>query len=94
LGYWAGGMIRYLIVSTSNWWLGHQVPVAPRWIQAVSRADPKVSVKLSRQAIKDAPPYEPGPPPDRAQEAQLHEHYGQPGYWTDHFVRDNEISRV
>jgi hypothetical protein len=28
--------IRYLIVNTSTWWLGHQVLVAPQWIQNVS----------------------------------------------------------
>ena len=25
--------IRYLIVDTSNWWLGHQVLIAPQWIR-------------------------------------------------------------
>ena len=25
--------IRYLIVETSNWWFGHQVLIAPQWIQ-------------------------------------------------------------
>ncbi len=25
-------VIRYLVVNTSNWWLGHKVLVAPQWI--------------------------------------------------------------
>lgn len=24
--------IRYLIVNTSNWWLGHEALIAPKWI--------------------------------------------------------------
>ena len=28
--------IRYIVVDTSNWWVGHKVLVAPRWIKSVS----------------------------------------------------------
>jgi hypothetical protein len=51
--------IRSLIVNTSNWWLGHQVLVAPDQIGEVSWSYEKVTTRLSRQAIKDAPTYEP-----------------------------------
>ena len=74
--------IRYLVVDTSNWWLGHKVLVAPRWISAVSWLDGKVSVNVTRQAVKDAPPYDAVAHLDRQQEMGLHEHYGRPGYWT------------
>ena len=47
--------IRYLIVDTSNWWGGHRVLVAPRWITDVSWSEAKVSVDLTRQAVRDAP---------------------------------------
>ncbi len=50
--------IRYLVVDTSNWWIGHQVPIPPQWITAVSWLDGKVSVNVTRQAIQDAPLYE------------------------------------
>lgn len=72
--------IRYLIVDTSNWWLGHQVLIAPQWIEAVSWADATVTLELTQQAVKDAPPYDPAVPLDRIQEAGIHEHYGRPGY--------------
>jgi hypothetical protein len=39
--------IRYLIVDTSNWCLGHQVLIAPRWIQGINWLDATVSVKLT-----------------------------------------------
>jgi hypothetical protein len=28
--------IRYLILDTSNWWVGHEVLVSPEWIQDVT----------------------------------------------------------
>ena len=50
--------IRYLIVDTSNWWGGQHVLVAPQWIEGVSWSEAKVFVDLTRQAVKDAPPYD------------------------------------
>jgi hypothetical protein len=73
--------IRYIVVDTSNWWLGHQVLIAPQWIQDVSWSDATVSVHLSQQAVKDAPPYDPAAQLDRKWEMRIHEHYGRPGYW-------------
>jgi sporulation protein YlmC with PRC-barrel domain len=73
--------IRYLIVETSNWWLGHQVLIAPQWIDDVSWSDGKVSVNLKRQAVKDSPRYEASTTLDREQETEIYEHYGRPGYW-------------
>jgi sporulation protein YlmC with PRC-barrel domain len=74
--------IRYLVVNTSNWWRGHRVLVAPEWIQDVSWPEAKVSVDLTRQAVKDAPPYESAAKLDRQLEEAVHEHYNRPGYWT------------
>jgi sporulation protein YlmC with PRC-barrel domain len=88
--------IRYLIVDTSNWWLGHQVLIAAQWIQDVSWPDAKVSVDLSRQAVKEAPPYECALPLDRKQEAGIYRHYRRAGYWTDEankVVRESAPSR-
>lgn len=74
--------IRYIVVSTSNWWLGHRVLVAPQWIKDVSWSDTAVSVDLTRQEVKDAPPYDAAEELDRKQEAGIYKHYGRPGYWT------------
>lgn len=73
--------IRYLIVNTSNWWLGHEVLIAPQWIDRVDWAQCTVSVGLSREAVKRSPPYDPAAPPNREQEAGIHTHYGRTGYW-------------
>ena len=73
--------IRYVVVNTSNWWLGHQVLIAPQWISAISWHDATVSVNLTQQAVKDAPPYDPAVKLDRQQELEIHKHYGRRGYW-------------
>ena len=73
--------IRYLIVDTSNWWLGHQVLIAPQWIKDVSWPEEKVSVNLTRQAVKDAPAYDANMKLDRDREIGIYRHYERPGYW-------------
>ena len=90
-GTWA---IRYLIVDTSNWWLGHQVLIAPQWIKAVSWSQATVSVDLTRQAVQDAPPYDPAVLLDRKQELQIYAHHRRLAYWTDRLTHENEMSRV
>jgi hypothetical protein len=73
--------IRYLIVNTSNWWLGHEVLIAPQWIDRVDWLDSTVSVGLTREAIQQSPPYDPAIPFDRELEAGIHAHHGRTGYW-------------
>ncbi|MEO6986003.1 MAG: PRC-barrel domain-containing protein [Paralcaligenes sp.] len=75
--------IRYMIVNTSNWWLGHLVLIVPPWIKRVSWAESIVSVDLTRQAVKDAPPYNSTAQMNRKRETELHAHYGRRGYWED-----------
>ena len=86
--------VRYFIVNTSNWWLGHQVLVAPQWIEDVSSLDSKVSVKLTRQAIKEAPAFDSASALDRAYEVRLYEHYRRDGYWPEAVVRETKSSRL
>lgn len=80
--------IRYLIVDTSNWWVGHEVLIAPPWITGVHWSDRTVSVDLSRKSIENAPPYDPTVDwgPDR--DLTLHRHYGRSGYWAGSSSRE------
>ena len=73
--------IRYLIVNTSNWWVGHQVIIAPTWIDALSWTESTVSVGMTRQSVKDAPHYDSSLVLDRERELTIHRHYGRDGYW-------------
>ncbi len=73
--------VRYLVVDTSNWWGGHQMLVAPQWIEGLSWLERTVSVRLTRQAVKNAPAFEPTGSLTREDEALLYQHYGRNGYW-------------
>ena len=73
--------IRYLVVETSHWWSGHQVLIVPEWIRAVSWLDHTVTVVVTRDQIKSAPPYDAALPLERKHEEVLFKHYGRPGYW-------------
>lgn len=82
--------IRYVIVDTSNWWLGHQVLVSPQWITDVDWADRSVTLDLSRQAIKDSPTYESTYEVNRERESKLYEYYGRHGYWAEAALIDSD----
>jgi hypothetical protein len=73
--------IRYMIVDTSNWWLGHQVIIAPQWIKNVSWSDNTVTVDLTRQEIQDAPVFSSAAKMNRKAEMNIYTHYRRTGYW-------------
>ena len=73
--------IRYLVVNTSNWWVGHHVLVAPPWIQGVHWSDRTVSIAMTCAAIKSAPTFETSADWSREQEINLHRHHDRRGYW-------------
>jgi hypothetical protein len=73
--------IRYLIVNTSNWWLGHQVLIPPESITEVNWLDRKVMLEMTRQAIQEAPTHDGALLPDRPGETLVYQHYGHNGAW-------------
>jgi hypothetical protein len=75
--------IRYLVVSTRNWWPGKKALVSPHWIERVSWDESKVFVNLPREAIKQSPEYTEESLLTRDYETELHRHYELPGYWTE-----------
>jgi hypothetical protein len=75
--------VRYLVVDTSHWRSGKTVLVAPSWATQISWDERKVFVTLSRDAIKDGPPWDGAAAVRREYEVRLHDHHGRPGYWAD-----------
>ena len=73
--------IRYLIVNTSNWWIGHKVLIATHWITGVSWTEQTLSVDVDRACVKAAPPYDAGTVWSSELDHGLYEHYGRTGYW-------------
>jgi sporulation protein YlmC with PRC-barrel domain len=78
--------IRYLIVNTSNWWVGKKVLISPLWIGRVSWSERKVVIDLTRHIIKLSPEFTDESLLDRAYEASLYGHYNRKGYWVDELV--------
>jgi hypothetical protein len=73
--------IRYLIVNTSNWWLGHEVLVSPEWIAEINWSQSKVTTDLDRAAIKASPAYDGAELINRDAEELIYSHYDRNGYW-------------
>ena len=73
--------VQYLVVNTSNWWLGHCVLIAPEWIDEVSWHDKTISLDLERAAVRASPAYEPSEQLSRDGEQSLYDHYERVGYW-------------
>jgi hypothetical protein len=79
-------MIRYLVVSTNNWWPGKMVLVSPHWIERVSWNESKVFINLDRETIRESPEYTEASMITRDYEAELHHHYNRKGYWIDELI--------
>ena len=73
--------IRYLVIDTSNWWIGKKVLIAPHWVTHVRWVESKVHVDLSREVIKNSPEWKETEGVNREYEARLYDYYGRPTYW-------------
>jgi uncharacterized protein YrrD len=76
--------IRYLIVDTSNWWMGKKVLLSTRWIDNISWDESKVFMTgLTREAIKQAPEFSDETLITRDYETKLHRYHNREEYWAD-----------
>lgn len=73
--------IRYLIVDPRSWWPNAHVVVGVDWFTEVSWDTRTVGVSLTRDAVRNAPEWQPERPVDRAWETRLYRHHGREGYW-------------
>jgi hypothetical protein len=67
--------IRYMVIETSNWWVGKSVLIAPEWTSRISWLDRKVYVGMTRAAIKNSPQWGIDHPISQAYEEALCRHY-------------------
>ena len=86
--------IRYLVVNTSNWWLGKQVLVSPFWCDKVSWESSMIYLGLSRAEVKDCPEWDPEAPVNRVYEKRLFDYYGRPVYWDQPGVEPENPSKI
>ncbi len=68
--------IHYLVVDTSNWWIGKKVLISPRSVKTIDWSERTIGLDVDRQRIKDSPAYDAQTLIDRPYEKQFHEHYG------------------
>jgi uncharacterized protein YrrD len=74
--------IRFLDIQTGGWWFGHDVLMAPEWIERVSWAESAIYVDLTRAEISGAPTYQVSAELDPDRMAGVHAHDDSRGYWT------------
>jgi hypothetical protein len=73
--------VRYLVIDTSNWWMGRKVLISPLWASSVSWEERNVHIDMSRESIKESPEWDPAAPINREYESSLFDYYGRPVYW-------------
>jgi hypothetical protein len=71
--------IRYLILDTSNWWLGQHVLMSPHAIKQLDWSEHRVQLNVTREQVKASPAWDPIKLMDQDYMKQLHGHYGWPG---------------
>lgn len=69
--------LRYMVVNTRNFMPGREVLISPHWIESISWERSRISVDLMRDAIANAPEYDPRSVVTRNYEMQLFRHFGR-----------------
>lgn len=72
--------IRYLIVDTRNWLPGQHVLMAPYAVREIEWSEHKIYVDVTREQVRESPPWQPTDEIREAYEQRLHTHYDWPGY--------------
>jgi hypothetical protein len=68
--------VRYLVVHTSIWWTGQKLLVSPLSVAWIDWARCVIHLDVSRQKVKDSPPYAAAQTVDGAFEELFYSHYG------------------
>lgn len=72
--------VRYIIVDTKNWWPGKHVLLSPYAVSKIEWGVREVGVDVSKEKVRESPPWDPAAIIDQYYEKRLHTHYGWPGY--------------
>ena len=78
----ANWALRYLVVETSSWWQGgRKVLIGMNWADRIDAQAKKFHVKLSREEVKNSPPFDDVASIHREYELLLHRKVKRVGYW-------------
>ena len=74
-------LIRYMVVDVRKWLPGKRVLIATSWIREFDWGLSVVHVDLTKESVRNSPPYDPSAPVNRKEEEALYDYYGRPRYW-------------
>ena len=80
--------IRYLVIDTGDLGMGQKVLIPPQWIKTVNSANASVSLKLTRETVKNSPRYESSEELNRTQKLGLYSHSDCATYWEREHARE------
>ena len=78
--------IRYLVASTGNWFLGKDVLLSPFAVGKADLSSGRINVKLTKKQVEESPSIDTDKPVSRQHEADYHDYYGYPYYWTGPYL--------
>lgn len=78
--------IRYAVVDTGNWLIGHKVLISPYSMIEVNTASRHLVLSLSKKQVEDGPKLESHLPVSRQFEETYYDYYGWPLYWNGPYV--------
>lgn len=74
--------IRYLVIDQSSWLSsGKRALVCPQWTDRIYWNERWLTVDLTREALEQAPDFDPEQPVNREFETRYYDYYGRPRYW-------------
>ncbi len=73
-------VIDYLIVDTSNWWMGQHVLISPHAVSEIDCPGRKILLRILKAKIRSSPPWKPAETVSSAYQTDLHGHYEWPPY--------------
>ncbi len=78
----ASWSVRWLVVDTGNWLSGRQVLLPPSALGSVDANMRRLSVKLTKQQVRDSPQIDTDRPVSRQMETGVYNYYGGSPYWS------------
>jgi hypothetical protein len=76
--YWS---IRYAVVDTGNWLIGHKVLISPYSMIEVNHSARHLVLNLAKKDVEDGPQLDAHVPVSRQFEETYFDYYGWPVYW-------------
>ena len=73
--------MRYLVVHTGSWLSGRAVLIIPGALGEIDEQGRTIATRLTREEVRNAPPFDAEKPVSRQHEERLHRHYDWNPHW-------------